>query len=155
MRLEHGKVLSNPEPFDLPVAIREATNIYQHEAIRRNLEFVVDVSELESGSRMAVGVVRSIKAVIERLAANACMISHCRSRPTLDVFSVKYTESGRIDVTCRSYYDLEHTRNCFEVIVSDTGCGIAPPVLQAMFKHIEELETRDDASPFDTTTGLG
>lgn len=42
--MESGNELSTTEAFDLQQSIRDATNIYRHEAGRRNISFTVDVS---------------------------------------------------------------------------------------------------------------
>lgn len=67
-RLESGQDTSFNEPFDLHHAIEEATNIYRHEARRRNLQFVIEVS----GPRVVVGDSRKIRTVVANLTANAC-----------------------------------------------------------------------------------
>jgi len=67
-RLESGNETSFNEPFDLHATIFDAVHIYRKEASRRNIEFVVDVSQ---SPQTVVGDSRKIRTVVQNLTANA------------------------------------------------------------------------------------
>ncbi len=67
-RLESGNETSFNEPFNLHVAIEEAVYVYRREALRRGLEFTLDVSESPS---TVVGDSKKIRTVVQNLTANA------------------------------------------------------------------------------------
>lgn len=66
--MESGNETSFNEPFNLPLAIEEATYSYRNEAQRRNITFILDI---ESCPKMVVGDSKKIRAVVQNLTANA------------------------------------------------------------------------------------
>ena len=67
-RLESGQETSFNEPFDLQTTITEAAKMYQNEAVRRGLEFVVDIT---TSPKMVWGDSKKIRTVVANLTANA------------------------------------------------------------------------------------
>lgn len=67
-RLESGNETSFNEPFDLHMTIEDAVYIYQREASRRSIDFILDISE---SPRNVVGDSRKIRTVVQNLTANA------------------------------------------------------------------------------------
>lgn len=87
--MESGNEVSSTTAFNLQQSLQDATNIYRHEAGRRNLEFIVDISNcpamifgdenveplLEQKSRTLIAFFsQKIKTVIANLTANARML---------------------------------------------------------------------------------
>ncbi len=140
-RIESGNETAFNDPFDLRSCIQDATRVYASEAKRRNLEFEVDLEG--SPDCMVLGDLRKIRTVVANLVANA----------------VKYTSEGRVQVSCRGREPTESGRSShdsgmldIEIIVSDTGRGIASDKLEAMFVTFEQAETAPQQS---NSTGLG
>lgn len=71
-RIESGNETTFNDPFDLRQCVDDATSIYKTEAVRRGIDFAVDVDpELPT----VVGDSQKIRTVISNLVANsgACM----------------------------------------------------------------------------------
>jgi len=67
--MESGKETSFNAPFDLHVAIEEATRLYSREAGRRDIEFNLDLTDSPT---IVVGDSKKIRTVVQNLTANAC-----------------------------------------------------------------------------------
>lgn len=68
-RIESGNETAFNDPFDLRQCISDATRVYQGEAKRRNLEFVVDVSA--APECLVLGDHKKVRTVVANLVANA------------------------------------------------------------------------------------
>ncbi|KAF9011494.1 hypothetical protein BDZ89DRAFT_1225510 [Hymenopellis radicata] len=138
-RLESGQETSFNEPFNLPYAIQEAVNSYRHEAERRSLEFILDVS---SSPTQVVGDAKKIQTVVQNLTANA----------------LKYTTNGSIKIRCTPLEEPDGLRNsrqtAVEIIVADTGCGIPTSKLESIFREFEQVESSQTATS-EAGVGLG
>ncbi|KAI0754648.1 hypothetical protein C8Q80DRAFT_1095154 [Daedaleopsis nitida] len=136
-RLESGNETSFNEPFDLFVAIEDATQLYRNEAHRRGIVFTLD---LNNCPRQVVGDSRKIRTVVANLTANA----------------LKFTKDGNISVTCRYFDEPLGLRDsgdiAVEIVVADTGCGIATDKLESIFREFEQVES---APPRTHSPGLG
>ncbi|KIK69752.1 hypothetical protein GYMLUDRAFT_34142 [Collybiopsis luxurians FD-317 M1] len=139
-RLESGNETSFNEPFDLAENIQDAVLIYRNEAARRNIEFEVDVGQCPS---VVVGDAKKIRTVVQNLMANA----------------LKYTTQGKIAVSCKPYGEPEGLRapssTAMEIVVADTGCGIAPVKLESIFREIEQVESSEPKTSSEPGVGLG
>ncbi|KAI0056404.1 hypothetical protein BV25DRAFT_1814088 [Artomyces pyxidatus] len=139
-RLETGHETSFSEPFDLPLVIEEATNLYKNEAIRRDLGFRLDLS---NSPRMVVGDPNKIRTVVANLTANA----------------LKYTQKGTVTITCRAFEEPQGLRNpkqvAVEIIVGDTGCGIPAGKLESIFREFEQVESAQPKTATTPGVGLG
>ncbi|KAI0629850.1 hypothetical protein C8Q77DRAFT_1065052 [Trametes polyzona] len=135
-RLESGNETSFNEPFDLPQAIDDATQLYRNEARRRGLEFILS---LQGCPKQVVGDSRKIRTVVANLTANA----------------LKYTTRGSISVLCRAFEEPTGLRDsgdlAVEIVVADTGCGIPSDKLEGIFREFEQVET----TPRTHSPGLG
>ncbi|EGO23709.1 Fph type histidine kinase [Serpula lacrymans var. lacrymans S7.9] len=139
-RLESGHETSFNEPFNLQAAIEEATRIYSHEAARRNIDFKL---EAEGGPKQVVGDAKKIKTVVANLTANA----------------LKYTSEGSITVHYHLYNKHEGLQGAaqkgVEIVVADTGCGIANEKLESIFREFEQVESSEPRIPGTPGVGLG
>lgn len=124
-RLETGLETTVKEPFDLPATIVAATKVYQKEAERRTLSFVLDTA---TSPTMVWGDRKKLCSAIANLTANA----------------VKYTSEGSITVACHVFEEPGTRRAPGQVVVSvsvsDTGCGIPSDRLDNLFRQIEEYQ---------------
>ncbi|KAJ7718110.1 hypothetical protein DFH07DRAFT_860520 [Mycena maculata] len=139
-RLESGNETSFNEPFDLQDAIEDATHLYRKEAQRRNIQFIM---ELEQSPKTVVGDSKKIRTVVQNLTAN----------------SLKYTAEGTITVECTTFGEPEGLRGpnqtAVEIIVADTGCGIAPERLGSIFREFEQVESMEPRAGGGGGVGLG
>ncbi len=140
-RIESGNETAFNDPFDLRSCIQDATRVYASEAKRRGLQFEVELHN--APDCMVLGDLRKIRTVVANLVANA----------------VKYTSDGKIQISCRGREPTESGRSGFEagmldveIVVSDTGLGIASDKLEAMFVTFEQAETAPHQAQ---ATGLG
>ncbi|KAJ9107618.1 hypothetical protein QFC21_001077 [Naganishia friedmannii] len=139
-RIESGNETAFNDPFDVRQCIRDATRIYESEAKRRKLGFVVDVSA--APECLVLGDDKKVRTVVANLVANA----------------VKYTNQGTIQIDCRTRTESESGRSApmaenmmnVEITVTDSGCGIHRDKLEAMFLTFEQAEA-EATQP----TGLG
>ncbi|KAF7365436.1 ATP-binding cassette transporter [Mycena venus] len=139
-RLESGNETSFNEPFDLQDAIEDATHLYRKEAQRRNISFKM---ELEQSPKTVVGDAKKIRTVVQNLTAN----------------SLKYTAQGSITVGCTTFGEPEGLRGprqtAVEIVVADTGCGIAPERLGTIFREFEQVESMEPRTSSGGGVGLG
>ena len=68
-RIESGNETAFNDPFDLRQCIADATKVYQGEAKRRRLEFVVDLSA--APDCLVLGDHKKVRTVVANLVANA------------------------------------------------------------------------------------
>ncbi|KAJ7134353.1 hypothetical protein C8R44DRAFT_610147 [Mycena epipterygia] len=139
-RLESGNETSFNEPFDLQDAIEDATHLYRKEAQRRDITFNI---ELERSPKTVVGDAKKIRTVVQNLTAN----------------SLKYTAEGSITVRCTTFGEPEGLRGpkqtAVEIVVADTGCGIAPERLGSIFREFEQVESMEPRTSAGGGVGLG
>ncbi|KAJ7366589.1 hypothetical protein DFH08DRAFT_678657 [Mycena albidolilacea] len=139
-RLESGNETSFNEPFDLQDAIEDATHLYRKEAQRRNITFKM---ELQQSPKIVVGDSKKIRTVVQNLTAN----------------SLKYTAEGSITVGCTTFGEPEGLRDpsqtAVEIVVADTGCGIAPERLAGIFREFEQVELMEPRTGSAGGVGLG
>ncbi|WVW81624.1 hypothetical protein I302_103619 [Kwoniella bestiolae CBS 10118] len=143
-RIETGNEQSFNDPFDIRQSITDAIRLYQTESSRRGLDFRVIMAE--NMPQYVIGDSRKIKTVISNLVAN----------------SVKFTEKGFIEVYCglqqrtssdggRSQDLVRNGQVPIEIVISDSGCGIATDKLEAMFVTLEGADEMRASS----SNGLG
>jgi signal transduction histidine kinase len=127
-KIEAGRMELELSAFDLPQAIQNALTLVRERALRRGiaLHHAIDerVAEIRADER-------KVKQVLLNLLSNA----------------IKFTpEGGRIEVRAASAAGLA------EVSVTDTGVGIAPEDLEAVFEEFRQVGT---AHMKAEGTGLG
>ncbi|KAK8845299.1 hypothetical protein IAR55_006012 [Kwoniella newhampshirensis] len=150
-RIETGNEQSFNDPFDIRQSISDAVRLYQTESTRRGLDFRVNMAD--NLPQYVIGDSRKVKTVISNLVAN----------------SVKFTETGFIEVYCGIQQQVDgssrssaHSTSIqeissngtapIEIVISDSGCGIATDKLEAMFVTLEGAE---ESRTKNTGLGLG
>ncbi|TYJ55053.1 hypothetical protein B9479_004276 [Cryptococcus floricola] len=140
-RIETGNETTFRDPFDLRQSITEAVRLYETEISRRGVEFRVKTGD--DLPQLVIGDSKKVRTVISNLVAN----------------SVKFTSKGFIEVYCgvrsqtatsNDNEPSDRTVN-IEVVISDSGSGIANDKLQAMFLTLEGSEEGSQ----DSGVGLG
>ena len=127
-KIEAGRMELELTAFDLPTALDNALMLVRERAGRRNITLQISVDGQLGEVRADE---RKIRQVVLNLLSNA----------------IKFTpEGGRIDVAATP-------RDGFvEVLVSDTGVGIAPEDQEAVFEEFRQVGTTEKKAE---GTGLG
>lgn len=121
-KVEAGHMTLEVLPFDLPEMVREITGLHGGKIYGNDLEFIVDLDPLLP--RMVEGDALRLKQIIGNLLSNAA----------------KFTKQGQITlkITAEGYAGPQ-TIVRFAVI--DTGVGIPPNRLSAVFQKYEQADT--------------
>jgi len=116
-KIEAGRMELEPTQFDLPQAIDNALLLVRERAERRGIKLV---RVIDDDLRMIRADERKVKQVLLNLLSNA----------------LKFTpEGGKVDVRARVH------EGAAEISVTDTGVGIAPQDLQAVFEEFRQVGT--------------
>ena len=127
-KIEAGRMELELSDFDLPQAIQNALTLVRERALRRGIALQDVIDPRLVGIRADE---RKVKQVLLNLLSNA----------------IKFTpEGGRIEVRAAP------TDGLVEVSVADTGIGIAPEDVEAVFEEFRQVGTADKKAE---GTGLG
>ena len=132
-RLEAGKLATVSEPFNLRAAIDDVAALLNIPVQEKGLELLIRYSP-ELGDAF-VGDVGRVRQVITNLLGNA----------------VKFTEAGHVLIAV----DGERRGEIADVVITveDTGCGVPPQKLDAIFAAFEQVDGA--ATRRHDGTGLG
>jgi CheY-like chemotaxis protein len=131
-KTEEGFDLIKSDVMELRQTISEATNAYSGDAKRKNIEYNVTIHP--GLPRKVLGDQRKVRQAISNVIANA----------------IKHTSKG--GVTVEVYVtSIERNMAYVDVVVEDTGVGISAKRLDALFMHLEQVQTDNQASPVATT----
>jgi len=118
-RTEAGNDLFRHEAFNLPSTIMEAVNTFEHDPHRAKLKLKLEVHP--DFPNVVLGDQVKIRQVINNVIANA----------------IKHTEQGNVTVegllVAKANEEVQ-----VEISVSDTGSGISPRKLDAIFQNFEQ-----------------
>jgi signal transduction histidine kinase len=127
-KIEAGRMELEVSEFDLPQAIENALTLVRERAFRRGIALHHAIDDRVADVRADE---RKVKQVLLNLLSNA----------------IKFTpEGGRIEVRAAPADGL------VEISVTDTGIGIAPEDLEAVFEEFRQVGTVDKKAE---GTGLG
>lgn len=145
-KAEEGQNLVTDEVFDLGVCIQEATDPFKIEADRKGLAY--EVSQHDGLPKFVHGDTRRVRQALANVTANA----------------IKHTESGSIKINVQ-VTEIEASSVTIEFEVIDTGSGMSPSQLDALFRDLEQVSgtiselgeapSRSDDSEQSRTLGLG
>ena len=124
-KTEEGHDLIKDELFDLPATVREATDQFAGDAQRKQI--VYETIEHPGVPRMVIGDQRRVRQVISNVTANA--IQHTSS----GAVKVEVWLAGRRD----DKVDID-------IVVQDTGVGMSPAKLDALFNDLEQVQSEAD-----------
>jgi two-component system, sensor histidine kinase and response regulator len=133
-RLEAGKMVLNPEPFDLSRTVDEIAVLLSAQASAKHLQIT---RQYPAGAPVHfIGDVVRIRQVLTNLVGNA----------------IKFTHEGHIHIRVNC---LEHTAReaSMYLAVEDTGIGIAPDKIDLIFERFTQID--GDTSRRYGGTGLG
>ena len=119
-RLEAGKFRVIDEPFDLRATIEDVASLLSLRVEEKGLEMLVRFQpDIQCGF---IGDPGRVRQILTNLVGNA----------------VKFTENGYVFIEISGRPRGEITE--IEISVSDTGCGIPPAKLQAIFHEFEQVD---------------
>ena len=130
-KVEAGKLNVEPIPFDLQVAVAEVAELLVPRALEHNIELVVRYAT--GVPHRVIGDSGRIRQVLLNLAGNA----------------LKFTETGHVVISVEALRTGGERRFRFEV--TDTGIGISPDKVSALFQPF----TQADASTTRRFGGTG
>ncbi|MED5617729.1 hybrid sensor histidine kinase/response regulator [Ideonella sp. BN130291] len=133
-RIEAGRIELCPTPVDLVALLRSVVEIVRVKADQKDLIVAFDVAaDLPA---MVLVDLRRLRQVLLNLLGNA----------------VKFTDSGTVSLVARSEGGTEDGFSLLHIDVSDTGVGIKPEDVPAIFKPFEQV---GDVRRREAGTGLG
>ena len=124
-KTEEGHNLIKDEVFDLPATVREATDQFAGDAKRKNLEY--ETVENPGVPRYVIGDQRRVRQVISNVTANA----------------IQHTVSGAVKIEIWQA-NRHHNKVDIDIVVQDTGVGMSPSKLDALFNDLEQVQTETD-----------
>ena len=133
-KIEAGRLVLRPEPFDLELLIHETTMLMQPQARSKGLDLHIDYDPVLP-TRL-LGDPGRFRQVLTNLIGNA----------------VKFTQTGQVLIRIRGSL-LDPDMCQMQVQVEDTGIGIAPEHLDMIFGEFDQVE--DAANRRFEGTGLG
>ncbi|KAI4228510.1 MAG: hypothetical protein L6R36_001547 [Xanthoria steineri] len=124
-KTEEGQNLIKDDVFDFPATVKEATNAYLGDAKRKQIDY--GLVENKALPQRVVGDQRRVRQAISNVIANA----------------IQHTTSGSVTVETCLGSQIED-RIDIDVVIQDTGCGMPPSKLDALFRELEQVQTESD-----------
>ena len=135
-KLEAGKVDMRQGIADFSLLEREFLTIFAARIRQQGLKFVFDLPKDFPRLRLSP---QHLRQLLLNLIGNA----------------VKFTEKGAVTCTIRLHPGADPTRGDLEIAVADTGIGIAPDQLEAIFNpFVQDISTRGGRVYEGTGLGL-
>jgi PAS domain S-box-containing protein len=134
-KIDAGQLTLEAEPFDLREAIEDVATLTSSRAVDKDIELIVRIDPALP-SRL-VGDVGRIRQIITNLVGNA----------------VKFTETGHVLIEVTGSHA---SANALDLIlrVHDTGIGIPPEKLEAVFDKFSQVDTSSTRRHEGTGLGL-
>ncbi|KAL1849739.1 hypothetical protein Plec18167_005273 [Paecilomyces lecythidis] len=124
---ENGQNLIKDEVFDLHITLKEAAEMFEGEAKRKNIAY--NVIEYPGVPKYVLGDQRRVRQVITNIISNA----------------MQHTSSGAIIVeSWPSATQREPGYMDVEIAVNDTGSGMSQDTLENLFRELEQVSSDDD-----------
>lgn len=124
-KTEEGHELIKDEVFDLPATVREAADMFEGDAKRKQIDY--EVIENPGVPQLVIGDQRRVRQAISNITANA----------------IQHTEHGGVKVELCVGEWLER-RVEVDIVIQDTGVGMSATKLDALFRDLEQVQTESD-----------
>jgi signal transduction histidine kinase/DNA-binding response OmpR family regulator len=135
-KIDAGQLTLDPAPFRLAEAIEDVATLVSARAQEKDLELIVRIApELPEH---VVGDVGRIRQIVTNLMGNA----------------VKFTERGHVLVDVTGQIDKSSGLASLIFKITDTGIGIAPDKLKAVFEKFNQVDTSSTRRHEGTGLGL-
>ncbi|KAI9043218.1 putative sensor histidine kinase/response regulator [Aspergillus affinis] len=129
---EKGQNLIKDESFDLPLTFREATDQFQSETRRKDINFTV--LQHPGLPKVVTGDQRRVRQAITNLISNA----------------VQHTSAGDVTVEIsRAPGHADPGTAVVQIVVHDTGSGMSHDTLETLFQELEQISEVIDNDVFD------
>ena len=134
-KIEAGKLRMSSQPLDLAREIQEVAKLFGEPARRKGLR--LDAQWKGKPGRSYLGDPIRVRQILSNLVSNA----------------VKFTVSGSIHIEA-SEIEAGDESALVELVVRDTGIGIAPEKIELLFKPFSQVGEFDEATTKGTGLGL-
>ncbi|MDO9402434.1 MAG: response regulator [Polaromonas sp.] len=134
-KIESGKLDLESEPLSPRSAVEEACDIAAPRAREKSLELIIDVPAIMPA---VAGDITRIRQVLINLINNA----------------IKFTEKGEVAVSVRQLEPVEPGAALLEFRVADTGIGIPPERVGALFQAFMQVDASTTRKYGGTGLGL-
>jgi len=136
-KIESGKLQIKKTPTNIYNLSNELGNIFMMSVKNKTLDLIIDLEEGIPQS-LLIDEIR-LRQVLLNLIGNA----------------VKFTENGYIKLSLKAFnIDVHHSKLDIEILVEDTGVGIAANQLLKIFNEFEQTEGQDNRKFGGTGLGL-
>lgn len=139
-KIEAGKLQLNYEPVDLRAMLTEIQQIFSQKAAEKNLLLQVEISAAIPQAIIFDEI--RLRQIMFNIVGNA----------------IKFTEQGEVKISLLACDDrvcsLETNKICLEVIVADTGIGIARDQQEKIFEAFMQSEGQSTRKYGGTGLGL-
>lgn len=125
-KTEEGGELIKDEVFDLPATVKEAADMFKRDAERKHID--LEVVENPGVPQFVVGDQRRVRQAISNVTANA----------------IQHTECGGVKVELWLVAERVGERVEVVIIIQDTGAGMSPAKLDALFRELEQVQSAND-----------
>lgn len=121
-KTEEGHKLIKNEVFDFPATVRELTDAFRGDAKRKQIEF--HLVEHPGVPHFVIGDQRRVRQAISNLTANA----------------IQNTSNGAVKVELAPATLVDGVVG-IDIVVQDTGAGMSPSKLDALFRDLEQVQS--------------
>lgn len=135
-RTEGGNLVLQDEVFELPQCIKDATEMFKIDSNRKGIDFKIYF--YPGVPNRVVGDPARLRQIVSNIAGNA----------------VKHTTEGEIKVEV--WVSSREEDECHvEIAVQDTGEGMAPSKLDALFREFEQCHVEADEEMENADMSIG
>jgi signal transduction histidine kinase len=124
-KTEESQTLLKAESFDLSGCVREAAEMFEGDAKRKQLDY--KIIENTDVPRYVIGDQRRVRQVISNVIANA----------------IQYTTDGAVKIEL-GLAERAEDRIEIEIAVQDTGVGMSPEKLDCLFRDLEQVQSASE-----------
>ncbi len=136
-RIESGKMVLHPLPFDLKNTLRSTLDLFTGEVCKKMLTLTLNVDdEIPS---LLVGDDARVRQIIFNVVGNA----------------IKFTEQGEIHVECSLLNNNHRQKAWVYFAVKDTGIGIPEHLQSSIFEAFTQIDNSSTRKYAGTGLGLG
>ena len=128
-KTEEGNQIIKDEIFDLAATIKEAAAMFANDARRKKLAYEVLNVESPQMPKYVMGDQRRVRQIVSNVVANA----------------IQYTTRGSVSVELWPV-SRDEERVEVDIVVADTGCGMASEKLDSLFRELEQVHIEDEES---------
>jgi signal transduction histidine kinase/CheY-like chemotaxis protein len=134
-QIEAGNVKLVENTYDLTMSLKDMLSQIKARCVQKGIDLKIDIDE--SIPNILYGDEKKIRQTLTYLLNNA----------------VKYTDEGEVSLKMEKVA-LDGKKVSLRVLISDTGVGIKPEVLENLFSNMKQLEDAKSSSVHGTKLGL-